>query len=96
MLCSYLLALTEGRSSEEEQEVLKAWRRQAHNETRALDNAVQKWRREVAALLERRTIERMPLAKRVMLQWFEPLRNAIAREQHTVSAAQWQVLLSRT
>ena len=88
MLCSYLLALTEGRSSEEEQEVLKAWRRQAHNETRALDEAVEKWREEVAGLRERGAIGRMPLAKRMMLQWFEPLRDAIAREQHAVSTTQ--------
>ena len=88
MLCSYLLALTEGRSSEEEQEVLKAWRRQAYNETRALDEAVEKWREEVAGLRERGAIGRMPLAKRMMLQWFEPLRDAIAREQHAVSATQ--------
>ena len=86
VLCSYLLALTEGRSSEEEQEVLRAWRRQAHNETEALDEAVKKWREEVGAMRERGAVDRMPLAKRMMLQWFEPLRDAIAREQHAVSA----------
>ena len=67
--------------------MLKAWRRQAHNETRALDEAVKKWREEVAALRERGAIDRMPLAKRMMLQWFDPLRDAIAREQHAVSAS---------
>lgn len=84
--CSYLLALTEGRSSEEEAQVVAAWKRQADIETKAVEKAVQKWREGLETMRRAGAVERMPPANKMMLQWFEPLRDSIAAEQQRVSS----------
>lgn len=84
--CSYLLALTEGRSTEDEARVLSAWRRQVDLETKALEEAVQKYKDELGSMRRTGTVERHPTANRLITQWFEPLRDAIAAEQHQASS----------
>ena len=54
-------------------------------ETKAVDDAVQKWKNKLAAMRESGIVDRHPTATRMMLQWYEPLRDAIAAEQHQAS-----------
>ncbi len=56
-------------------------------ETKAVDDAVLKWKSRLAAMRESGVVDRHPTATRMILQWYEPLRDAIAAEQHQASTS---------
>ena len=75
------MALTEGRSTEDEARVKAAWERQARIETEAVQEAIRRWKEELASMRRAGAVDRHPTALNMMLKWFEPLSEAIAAEQ---------------
>lgn len=84
--CSYLMALTEGRSTEDEARVKAAWERQARIETEAVEEAIRRWKEEMGSMRRAGAVDRHPTAISMMLKWFEPLTEAIAAEQQQASS----------
>lgn len=83
---SYLMALTEGRSTEDEARVKAAWERQARIETDAVKEAIRRWKDEMASMRRAGAVDRHPTAISMMLKWFEPLSESIAAEQQQASS----------
>ena len=51
-------------------------------ETKAVDDAMQKWENEPAAMRESGVVDRHHAAARMLLLWYEPLRDASPAEEH--------------
>lgn len=74
----------QGTSKEGGADMLRAWERQIDSEAGALKDAVTRYKKAVADMKKRGEFAELAPARRMMLQWFEPLRDAIAREQRAV------------
>lgn len=64
--------------------MLRLWERQIENETASLHAMVERYRANLEAMKARGEGAQLPEARKMMLEWFEPLRDAIAREQQAV------------
>ena len=84
--CRELIKLMQGTSKEGGAAMLRAWERQIDSETGALEVAVTRYKTAVADMKKRGEFAELAPARHMMLQWFEPLRDAIAREQRAVRA----------
>ncbi|XP_073158292.1 DNA-directed RNA polymerase 3, chloroplastic-like isoform X2 [Henckelia pumila] len=58
-------------------------RRQVKAETEAWDNKVEEYRELEREMCEKKLAPNLPYVKKLMLGWFEPLREAILKEQKT-------------
>ncbi|CAL8471810.1 g11352 [Coccomyxa elongata] len=79
-----LIKVMQGTSKEGGADMLRAWERQIDSETGTLEEAVERYKKAVADMKKRGEFAELAPARRMMLQWFEPLRDAIAREQRAV------------
>ena len=84
------MALSEGRSTEDEARVKVAWERQARIETEAVQEAIRRWKDELARMRRAGAVDRHPTAINMMLRWFEPLSESIAAEQQQASSASFR------
>ncbi len=80
------MALTEGRSTEDEARVKAAWERQARIETEAVQEAIRRWKEEMGSMRRAGAVDRHPTAISLMLKWLEPLTESIAAEQQQASS----------
>jgi len=60
------------------------WQRQIILETRAVEAALARYRREAAAMVERNAGSTLPAARKLLVSWFRPLADAIRAEQRRV------------
>ena len=60
------------------------WKRQIILETRAVDAAVARYRRDFAAAINRGAGATMPAARRLLTGWFNPLKESIKEEQEKI------------
>jgi DNA-directed RNA polymerase len=81
-----LLQVMHGSSKEEEGAMLRRWERQIDSETGTLRKTVERYKESVKDMIARGESASLPAARRLILRWFEPLRDAIHREQQTVRA----------
>ncbi|BDA47730.1 probable DNA-directed RNA polymerase 2, chloroplastic/mitochondrial [Coccomyxa sp. Obi] len=79
-----LIKVMQGTSKEGGADMLRAWERQIDNETQALEEAVERYKKGVEDMKKRGEYAELTPARRMILQWFEPLRDAIAREQRAI------------
>lgn len=61
------------------------WQRQITLETRAIDAALAKYRREAAQMVKRGAAGSLPTARRLLVSWFHPLANSIREEQDKIA-----------
>ncbi len=92
--CRELIKVMQGTSKEGGADMLRAWERQIDSETGTLEEAVERYKKAVADMKKRGEFAELAPARRMMLQWFEPLRDAIAREQRAVRLIQLRSLAS--
>lgn len=73
------------------------WRRQVVLETRAVEAAAARYRRDLAAAVQRGEGANLPASRRLLLRWYAPLVDAIKEEQRKVRRCCWSrgVWLSR-
>ncbi|GLJ29375.1 hypothetical protein SUGI_0579240 [Cryptomeria japonica] len=77
-----------GHFSEEKKKYLALRRRQAKTETEAWKNAVQEYRDLMHDMCSKKLAPSLPYMKMLFLGWFEPLRDAIANEQHVLQESE--------
>ena len=75
----------------EGRELRDAWRRQVVLETRAVEAAAARYRRDLASAVQRGEGANMPAARRLLLRWFPPLVEAIREEQRQCYLRESQV-----
>ena len=63
----------------------KNWQRQITLETRAVDAAIARYRREAESAMKRGTGATLPPARKLLVQWFKPLAEAIQEEQYKIA-----------
>ena len=63
----------------------KNWIRQITLETRAVDAAIARYRREAESAMKRGTGATLPPARKLLVQWFKPLAEAIQEEQYKIA-----------
>ena len=61
------------------------WQRQIILETRAVEAALARYRREAASMVDRGTAGTLPAARKLLVSWFQPLADAIRAEQLRVA-----------
>lgn len=61
------------------------WQRQLTLETRAVDAALAKYRREAKSMVQRGAGAALPAARRLLVSWFHPLTEAIRAEQYRIA-----------
>ncbi|KAL4525788.1 hypothetical protein Ndes2526B_g09281 [Nannochloris sp. 'desiccata'] len=61
------------------------WQRQIILETRAVEAALARYRREAASMVERNQGATLPAARKLLVSWFQPLADAIRAEQLRVA-----------
>lgn len=61
------------------------WQRQIILETRAVEAALARYRREAASMVERGAGATLPAARKLLVSWFQPLAQAIREEQFRVA-----------
>ncbi len=76
----------QGSSKEEDAAMLRLWERQIDSETNTLQRTVERYKESVAAMEARGERTQLPAARRLILRWYEPLRDAIHREQQAVGS----------
>lgn len=68
-----------------------SWKRQVVLETRAVEAAAARYRRDLASAIQRGEGANMPVARRLLLRWFPPLVEAIREEQRLCYLRESQV-----
>lgn len=63
----------------------KNWQRQITLETRAVDAAIARYRREAEAAMKRGAAATLPPARKLLVSWFKPLADAIQEEQYKIA-----------
>ena len=61
------------------------WQRQITLETRAVDAAIARYRREAEAATRRGAAATLPPARKLLVSWFKPLAQAIEQEQRRIA-----------
>ena len=61
------------------------WQRQIILETRAVEAALARYRREAASMVQRGAGATLPAARKLLVSWFQPLADAIREEQFRVA-----------
>ena len=61
------------------------WQRQIILETRAVEAALARYRREAASMVDRGSAATLPAARKLLVSWFKPLASAIREEQFRVA-----------
>ncbi|KAL6766761.1 hypothetical protein ACKKBG_A37250 [Auxenochlorella protothecoides x Auxenochlorella symbiontica] len=67
------------------------WRRQVVLETRAVEAAAARYRRDLAAAVQRGEGANLPASRRLLLRWYAPLVDAIKEEQRKIYMREVQV-----
>ena len=62
------------------------WQRQITLETRAVDAAIARYRREAEAATRRGAAATLPPARKLLVSWFKPLAQAIEQEQMRIAS----------
>ena len=83
-MCRTVLETMRQKSGDDEEVVLTAWEREIDKETRTLQKATEMYKAGVESMKRRGEEGNLPPVRRLILSWFEPLRDAIAREQQAV------------
>ena len=63
----------------------KNWQRQITLETRAVDAAIARYKREAEAAMKRGAAATLPPARKLLVNWFKPLAEAIQEEQYKIA-----------
>lgn len=83
-LCRDVMNAVRAKSKAEEEEILARWEEQIRNEVGTIQKSIERFESGLESMRDRQEHASLPAARRMMVQWYKPLVDALAEEQKAV------------